>query len=32
MELGGHTEDQLRVILKRIIHKINAETQVGGRV
>ena len=29
MELGGHTEDQLRVIKKRIIHKINTEKQVG---
>ena len=29
VELGGHTEDQLRVIKKRIIHKINTEKQVG---
>ena len=29
MELGGHTEDQLRVIKKRIIHKINTAKQVG---
>ena len=32
MKLGGQTESQLRAIQKRIIHKINAERQVGGRV
>ena len=29
VELGGHNEDQLRAIEKRIIHKINTAKQVG---